>query len=93
MITISFYRLRDSIENILCDNQYGFIRNRDSILQLYNLKNKLNDNDIKYAYAIDIKKAYDSVHRLKLLNILKEIGLNEFYLRIFRSYYRDCYYI
>ena len=54
--------------NIICDNQLGFMpgnRTSDALIVLYNLVNKYCVKNNRYIYAcfVDFKKAFDSIPR------------------------------
>ena len=72
-------RLSPYAEEIIGDHQYGFRRNRsttDHIFCFHQIfeKKKLEHNEAVHQLFIDFKKAYDSVRREALYNILIEFG-------------------
>ena len=85
-------RLRNDLEDLLVDNQYGFIKGKDTVKQLVNLYNCINTRKYNYAISLDIRKAYDSVDRRLLFRILKNINLNEIYIRVLENYYSKSIY-
>jgi hypothetical protein len=66
------------IDEIVGDHQCGFRCNRSSTDQIFcicqRLGNKLEYNETVHQLFIDFKKAYESVRREVLYNILTEFG-------------------
>ena len=91
LFKIILERIRDDIESLLVDDQYGFRKNRDTVKQLKNLNILIQEHRFKYGISLDIRKAYDSVDRSILLKILKYINLNEKYMKILENYYLPGY--
>jgi sorting nexin-29 len=63
---------------LIGDHQYGFLRNRLNIDQIFRtrqiLEKKWECNETVHQLFVDFKKAYDSVRREVLYNILIEFG-------------------
>jgi sorting nexin-29 len=63
-------------DEIIADHQYGFRRNRSTTDQIFYIRQILEKrweyNGTVYQLFIDFKKAYDSVRREVLYNILIE---------------------
>jgi hypothetical protein len=72
-------RLTPYADEIIWDHQCGFWRNRSTTDQTFYirqiLKNKWEYNGTVHQLFIDFKKAYDSVRREVLYNILIEFGI------------------
>jgi sorting nexin-29 len=72
-------RLSPYIDEIIGDHQYGFRRNRSTTDQIFcisqMLEKKWEYNGTVYQLFVDFKKAYDSVRRKVLYNILIEFGV------------------
>jgi hypothetical protein len=72
-------RLTPYAEEIIGDHQCGFRRNRsttDLIFCIHQiLEKKWEDNEAVHQLFVDFKKAYDSVRREVLYNILIEFGI------------------
>jgi sorting nexin-29 len=66
-------------DEIIEDHQYGFRRNRSTTDQIFYIRQILEEkweyNGTVYQLFIDFKKAYDSVRREVLYNILIEFGI------------------
>jgi hypothetical protein len=76
---ILLYRLIPYADEIIGDHQCGFRRNRstDQIFYIRQiLEKKWEYNGTVHQLFIDLKKAYDSVRREVLYNILSEFGIN-----------------
>ena len=72
-------RIKPWAEEILGDYQAGFRQNRSTIDQIFILRQLLQkmweyDRDVHMLF-VDFKKAYDSIHRESLINILKEFEM------------------
>ena len=67
--------------NILRKEQAGFRENRSTIDQVFTLRNILEQangwNAIMYTHFVDFEKAFDSVHREVLWNIMSMYGIPE----------------
>jgi hypothetical protein len=74
-------RLTPYVNEIIGDYQCGFCRNRSTMDQIFYirqiLEKKWEYNGTKYQLFIDFKKAYDSVKREVLYNILLEFGITK----------------
>jgi hypothetical protein len=71
-------RLRPYIDEIIGDHQCGFRRNRSTTDQIFCirqiLEKKWEYNETVHQLFVDFKKAYDSIMREVLYNILIEFG-------------------
>ena len=91
--------LTNRLQNILDDNQpreqAGFRKGfstMDHIHSINQLKEKCQEYNIPLCIAfIDYEKAFDSVETCAVLGALKEQGINNAYLKIFKDIYSDCY--
>ena len=85
---IPLSRLTPYAEEIIGDHQCGFRRNRLRTDHLFcfhpMLKKKWEYNEAVHQLFIDFKKAYDSVRREVLCNILKEFGIPKKLIRLIK---------
>lgn len=76
--------------NILTDRQYGFRRDKSINDALFDINRDINDsvsiNNRTMLIFLDLKKAFDSIDRNKLLKKLEHIGVCGIALSWFRSY-------
>ncbi|KAL4084268.1 hypothetical protein QTP88_028093 [Uroleucon formosanum] len=73
-----FDRIKPRTEELLGDYQCGFRQNRSTTDQIFNLRQIFQkaweyDNNLCVLF-VDFKKAYDSIHRPSLINIMKEFS-------------------
>ena len=82
-------RTQEQLEHKIGEYQAGFRPNRSCTEQIFNLKTILKYKAVRGATVIcvfiDFKKAYDSVDRQSLFNILEEQGLDHKTLRLIRQ--------
>jgi sorting nexin-29 len=86
-------RLSPYIDEIIGDHQCGFRRNRTTTDQIFCirqiLEKKWEYNETVHHLFVDFKKAYDSVRRKVLYNILIELGVPMKLVRLIKmSLYR-----
>ena len=86
-------RLRDEIDLKLRENQAGFRTGRSCNEQIFTLRNII-EQSLEYQAPIvinyiDFKKAFDSIHRMSLWNILHKYGIPQKYINIFKALYKD----
>ena len=78
------------INNLLCDNQYGFLRGRSTIHNITKLTTKishdLNEKKFVIGVFLDLKKAFDTVSHNILLEKLTNLGIKDTSLAWFTSY-------
>ena len=78
------------INNLLYDNQYGFLRGRSTLHNINKLTSKISQdlNEKKFVIGIflDLKKAFDTVSHDILLSKLKKLGISGTPLNWFTSY-------
>ena len=74
-------RIKPKINNILRKNQNGFRRNRSTTSQILTIRRILEGEWAKNLQAIllfvDFTKAFDSIHRGKMVQILQAYGLSK----------------
>ena len=68
-----------SINNILCEEQYGFRPERSTSTAIFNYLNniitEINNRKIVGALYLDFSKAFDSINHLRLINKLNDMGI------------------
>ena len=81
--------------NLLDENQFGFLRNRSTIHNILKLTNKvahdLNDKKFVVGIFLDLKKAFDTVSHDILLKKLQKLGIKDTPLKWFTDYLTDRY--
>jgi Reverse transcriptase (RNA-dependent DNA polymerase) len=88
-------RLTNHLEqnNILYENQYGFLRNRSTVHNLLQLTNfiakELNERKMVVGVFLDLRKAFDVVPHNLLINKLSKMGIRGAELRWFASYLKN----
>ncbi|PIK36057.1 hypothetical protein BSL78_27122 [Apostichopus japonicus] len=79
-------RLKDGVDKVLRQEQAGFRTNRSTTEQIFTLRNILEQsnewNSPLYVHFIDFEKAFDSLHRNSLWNILKEYQIPDKIIRM-----------
>ena len=84
-------RLKPDIENILRRNQNGFRPGRSTVQQILVLRRIIEGVKSRNLPAvmtfIDFKKAFDSIHRGKMLRILEAYGIPERIVSVIRLMY------
>ena len=82
-----------SIENVINDEQNGFVKNRSTIDQVYSLTNIIETRKLKklstFTAFIDFRKAYDMINRSHLFRKLQQEGLRGRLLVAVKSLYND----
>ena len=89
------FRIRPNIEPILRNNQNGFRRKRSTVGQILTLRRLIEGIKSKNLSAVltfgDFSKAFDSIHRGKLMQILQAYGIparhSERYKHTLRGHY------
>jgi hypothetical protein len=89
-------RLTPYAEEIIGDHQYGFRRNRSTTDHIFSshriLEKKWEYNEAVQQLCIDFKKAYDSVRREALYNILIEFCIPmKLYMLTVLIYWAEAY--
>ena len=78
------------LNNLLFDNQFGFLRGRSTIHNITNLTSKISQdlNEKKFVIGVflDLKKAFDTVSHEILLQKLKKLSISGTPLKWFTSY-------
>lgn len=79
------------MDRVLRKEQAGFRKGRSTTEQIFILRNILEQacewRAPLYAHFIDFEKAFDSVHRSSLWNIMKAYGIPEKVINIVRTMY------
>jgi hypothetical protein len=88
--------LRDSftllyIDEVIGDHQRGFRCNRSTTDQILCIRQILEYNETVHQLFIDFKKAYDSVRREVLYNILIEFGVLMKLVRLIKMCLNETY--
>ncbi|KAJ8386311.1 hypothetical protein AAFF_G00175070 [Aldrovandia affinis] len=85
--------LKTEVDNILREEQAGFWKGRSCSEQIFTLRNIIEQclelQTILIINYIDFKKAFDSVHRESLWQIVQLYGMPSKYMNIFRALYRN----
>ena len=83
------------LNNLLFENQFGFLRNRSTIHNVTKLTNRISRdiNEKKFVIGIflDLKKAFDCVSHDILLAKLQKMGINDLALDWFTDYLSNRY--
>ena len=86
-------RIKNEVDNILRKEQVGFRENRSTIDQIFTLRNILEQvnewNATLYTHFIDFEKAFDSVHRESLWNIMSIYGIPEELISLTKAMYNN----
>ena len=86
-------RIEPKIDNILRKNQNGFRRNRSTTSQILTIRRILEGVRAKYLQAtlifVDFTKAFDSIHRGKMEQILLAYGIPKETVAAITSVYRN----
>jgi len=92
---ILFSRLIPNVEEVIGDHQCGFRRNRSATDHIFCirqiLEKKLEYIEAVHQLFIDFKKAYDSVKREVLYNILVEFGVPKKLVRLIKMCLTETY--
>jgi hypothetical protein len=88
-------RLTPYVNEIIGDHQCGFRRNRSTMDQIFYirqiLEKKWDHNGTAHQLFTDFKKAYDSVKREVLYNILLEFGIPTKLVRLIKMCFNETY--
>jgi hypothetical protein len=93
--TILLVRLTPHLNEVIGDHQCGFRRNRSTMDQIFYiqqiLEKKWEYNGTVHQLFIDFKKAYDSIKREVLYNILLEFGIPKKLVRLIKTCLNETY--
>ena len=85
--------MKKEVDSIPREEQAGFRRGRSCCDQIFVLRSILEEwlewNTPLIINFIDFQKAFDSIHRPTLWNILKEYGVPEKYVNIIKTLYEN----
>ena len=88
-------RLTPYAEEVIGDRQCGFRRNRSTTNHIFCIRHILEKkweyNEAVHQLFIDFKKAYDSVRREVLYNILMEFGVPKKLVRLIKMCLTETY--
>ncbi|KAJ8397572.1 hypothetical protein AAFF_G00438480 [Aldrovandia affinis] len=91
--SVLLQRLKTEVDNILREEQAGFRKGRSCSEQIFTLRNIIEQclelQTTLIINYIDFKKAFDSVHRESLWQIVQLYGVPSKYVNIFRALYRN----
>ena len=83
------------LNNLLYENQFGFLRNHSTIHNITKLTNRISRdiNEKKFVIGVflDLKKAFDCVSHDILLTKLQKLGIDDITLKWFTDYLSDRY--
>ncbi|RXN36026.1 kinetochore Spc25 [Labeo rohita] len=89
----SFERIREPIDKILRPNQAGFRRGRSCTEQVHIICRLIESADDKnlslYITFVDFKKAFDSIDRRKMFEILHHYGIPDKLVRAIKTIYNN----
>ena len=92
---ILFDFLYEKVCNKIHRQQYGFLKNKSTVLQLLVFLDELyhsHDNDLTaYCCSLDFSRAFDEVPHSSLLDKLRKFGIGGALLKLFSSYLSDRY--
>jgi hypothetical protein len=95
LFNILLSRLRPYIDEIIADHRCGFRRNRPTIDQVFCIHQTLEKNweynDTVHRLFIDFKKAYNSLRREVLCNILVKFGISIKLVRLTKMCLNETY--
>jgi sorting nexin-29 len=93
--TIILARLTPYVNEVIADHQCGFRRNRSIMDQIFYIRQivekKWEYNGTVHQLFIDFKKAYDSVRREVIYNILLEFGIPKELVRLIKMCLNESY--
>ena len=81
------------VNNLIYENQYGFLRNKSTVHNITMLTNKiakeLNERKFVIGVFLDLRKAFDVVSHEILLKKLSKLGIKDTELKWFTSYLKN----
>ena len=93
LVMILEKRMREIIEPQLAEGQCGFRRDRGTVDQIF-VTRMISEMAVQhrvmlYASFVDLSKAFDSVPRDKMWDMLRQLGIPEKLIRLVQELYRD----
>ena len=93
LVMILEKRMREIIEPQLAEGQCGFRRGRGTVDQIF-VTRMISEMAVQhrvmlYASFVDLSKAFDSVPRDKMWDMLRQLGIPEKLIRLVQELYRD----
>ena len=90
---IIFNRMKDAVDEVLRPHQAGFGKGRSCCEQIFALRQIIEkatalDSSLLITF-IDIRKAFDCVHRQSVWNILRSYGIPDKIIGIIQNFYKD----
>ena len=86
-------RMSDAVDNALRKEQAGFRKQRGCIDQIFALRNIIEQctewQRQLYVNFVDFEKAFDSIHRDSLWNILRHYGIPCKLVQLIKSFYKN----
>lgn len=86
-------RLKEGLDRVLRQNQAGFRANKSCTDQIATLRIVIEQTvewqNKLYVNFIDFERAFDSIDRQKMWNIIESYGIPQKYIRIIKELYRD----
>ena len=91
MSTVIMNRIRDGLENTLREQQAGFRRNRGCCDHIFVIRNIIEQCEEQRSPLImnfvDFMRAFDSVHRKSICNIMASYGFPEVIVSLIKTMY------
>ena len=90
---IIFQRISDTVDKSLRKEQAGFRKNRGCIDQIFTLRNIIEQctewQRQLYVNFVDFEKAFDSIHRESIWQILRAYGIPQKIVQLIKSFYAN----
>ena len=86
-------RIQAGVDPLLRKEQAGFSKGRGTVNQIFILRNILEQanewNSTMYIHFVDFEKAFDSIHRESLWEIMKNYGIPTKLISMVKALYKD----